>query len=160
MSGKKFNVPKDITFSDAIAYIERYRNANVIPAALAGGIIQALSRNYTSQNDNSIGTITWSVEDFEGRAVDIEANNDTRYDRDRFELALERMISQHDATIGITWDTVDFYLDQYCMIETSEDIKEEEDKEDMDTVTFVTANQLEPVAEVKVAKGKKSKTKK
>ena len=46
MAGKRLNVPKDITFSDAIAYVEKYRNGNAIPAAFAGSILIALSKNY------------------------------------------------------------------------------------------------------------------
>jgi len=39
----------------------------------------------------------------------------TIYDPDKFENALYEMMRRHDATIGITWDTVDYYLDEYCL---------------------------------------------
>ncbi len=39
-----------------------------------------------------------------------------KYDHSKFQYALERMIDKHDTSIGITWDTLDFYLDEYCLI--------------------------------------------
>lgn len=65
-------------------------------------------------------SIQWSVEDFEQRAKE---NNDYRliakqeiveYDKSKFEAALYNMICDHDANLGITWDTIDYYLDTYC----------------------------------------------
>lgn len=53
-------------------------------------------------------SIKWSVEDF------------TEYDHDKYTInekqaqdALERMIQKHDASIGINWDTIDYYLCEY-----------------------------------------------
>lgn len=37
--------------------------------------------------------------------------------RGKFQTALETMINEHDATLGITWDTVSMYLNDYCKIE-------------------------------------------
>ena len=71
-------------------------------------------------------SITWSVDDFHGRAVEMEHDADPNfeyegddsvfriYDPEKFQEALERMISGHDATIGITWDNIDALLDEYC----------------------------------------------
>lgn len=83
------------------------------------------------REDTSVG---WSVNDFISRAwekefPDIEPENIAYdsidfneiakqlkvYDPDKFRDALERMIYRHDATIGITWDTIDYYLDEYCL---------------------------------------------
>jgi len=62
-------------------------------------------------------SITWSVEDFEYRASALE-NYDDRYceiyDCDKFEEALLMMIRKHDAEVGITWHTIDFWLDEMC----------------------------------------------
>ena len=53
--------------------------------------------------------------DFECRAEGLEEGNwEKVYDKTKFQAALDRMIDQHDATIGITWDTIDYYLDEYC----------------------------------------------
>jgi len=63
-------------------------------------------------------SISWNVEDFKGRAEQIVKNNPSRnyvFDESKFEDALEEMISKHDATIGVTWDTIDFYLMEYCL---------------------------------------------
>jgi hypothetical protein len=32
------------------------------------------------------------------------------YDKTKFPKMLKKMIKNHDATVGITWETIDFYL--------------------------------------------------
>jgi hypothetical protein len=59
--------------------------------------------------------VIWSVEDFEQQAIDYEENHCYGlqvFDRRKFQEALNTMIRKHDATIGITWDTIDCYLEQ------------------------------------------------
>lgn len=59
-------------------------------------------------------SVSWDVSDFEWRAKDVHGADWEKYfDKDLFEEALIAMIHQHDATIGITWDTIDAYL-EYC----------------------------------------------
>jgi len=65
----------------------------------------------------------WSIEDFECRASFWEEEQCLQshlqceiFDRSKFREALEMMVSDHDATIGINWDTVDYYLDHVCLI--------------------------------------------
>ena len=69
--------------------------------------------------------IEWGVEDFEGRAIDKETMADEReeydepiliYDRSKFAFALSIMEHKHDCNYGITWDTVDYFLDEYCKL--------------------------------------------
>jgi len=60
-------------------------------------------------------SILWAVEDFESRAEDIEGENWREvYDENKFENALTAMIHDHDCNDGITWDSVDYYLNSYC----------------------------------------------
>ena len=63
-------------------------------------------------------SVRWSVDDFLTQALNkenvIEAKYLKKYDPSKFQEALERMIDKHDAPIGITWDTIDFYLDEMC----------------------------------------------
>lgn len=65
-------------------------------------------------------SIIWSVEDFESRAIDVldleEGDESWKeiYDEDKFDHALTTMIHDHDCNNGITWDTIDYYLDEYC----------------------------------------------
>jgi len=64
-------------------------------------------------------SVTWSVEDFAYRASELESYDDRIrlseiYDPDKFEDALKTMIRKHDAGTGITWDTIDFWLDEMC----------------------------------------------
>jgi hypothetical protein len=69
-------------------------------------------------------SIKWSVEDFESRANELEEfyiENDPNtvlpiYERAVFEDELESMIQHHDCNLGITWDTIDYYLDTYCKL--------------------------------------------
>jgi len=53
-------------------------------------------------------SIKWSVEDF-------TEYDDPRYtiNKEQAQDALERMIYKHDASIGINWDTVEYYLSEY-----------------------------------------------
>jgi len=65
-------------------------------------------------------TMGWSVEDFEQRAAEIEEDIEggkSLYDTNKFEDALHCMVSNHDASLGISWDTIDFWLDEMCLIE-------------------------------------------
>lgn len=73
-------------------------------------------------------SIHWTVEDFAGLACEKEDvyydGEDPStlkgklkiYDPDKFQAALENMIAHHDAEIGITWDTIDAYLDNDCRL--------------------------------------------
>jgi hypothetical protein len=70
----------------------------------------------------------WSIEDFAEMACQKEGvyyNGEDPstlkgklkiYDPDKFQAALENMIAHHDAEIGITWDTIDAYLDNDCRL--------------------------------------------
>ncbi len=60
-------------------------------------------------------SITWSVEDFESRAEALEGKNWRNvFDEDTFEDALSDMIINHDASHGITWETIDECLFFNC----------------------------------------------
>lgn len=64
--------------------------------------------------------IIWSTKDFESRAIQACNGNfeiaEKRYDFSKFPAVLKDMIKHHDAEYGITWTTVDFYLEEYCLI--------------------------------------------
>lgn len=80
--------------------------------------------------------IVWSIEDFEGTARERELLNASdrivekflndldkplparyvKYDRTKFTEALESMIKHHDATSGISYDTIRTVLDLECKI--------------------------------------------
>lgn len=60
-------------------------------------------------------SITWEVADFEDRAEQKYSNTwEENYDKNKFQAVLEKMINNHDTECGITWVTVDYYLDEYC----------------------------------------------
>ena len=69
--------------------------------------------------DHTSHQVSWCVDDFEQHAAFIESeeNGKELYDRDKFPFALQRMIDKHDASIGISWETIQVYLDEYCSIE-------------------------------------------
>jgi len=81
-------------------------------------------------NKNNI-PLFWSVEDFEGVAYrlfcelqkdnpkefEMFTNWEQFYDKEKFPYQLEKMINSHDANIGITWETVEFYVGQ-CEIKS------------------------------------------
>jgi len=71
-------------------------------------------------------SIRWTVDDFCEQAASNEFNIDPnfeyknddsfrKYDPTKFQYALELMIHKHDAMYGISWDTIDFYLNEYCL---------------------------------------------
>jgi len=81
--------------------------------------IEELKEIKDSLIDLNKRTIIWSILDFEIQASENEGfyNRENIYDRNKFQNTLELMISEHDANMGISWDTIDIYLDQYCKYE-------------------------------------------
>jgi hypothetical protein len=64
-------------------------------------------------------SISWEIYDFEAQATQNEGfyNKENIYDRDKFQYALELMIAEHDANVGISWNIIDIYLNKYCKYE-------------------------------------------
>jgi hypothetical protein len=67
------------------------------------------------------GLVTYSIYDFEGRSKDLikdleedEEQETLDFDETKFPFALEKMCTNHDMCNGITWETIDFYLMEYC----------------------------------------------
>lgn len=61
-------------------------------------------------------TITWSTEDFKSYAYNLRGDSwEEYYDESKFAEALDKMINKHDAEVGITWETVAYYLDDMCL---------------------------------------------
>lgn len=74
-------------------------------------VIEFVEEKYVPRNKS----ITWNVEDFKMRAKQKEQSNWKKvYDKSKFKEALKMMIHSHDAEIGITWDTLDYWLDEHC----------------------------------------------
>ncbi len=68
--------------------------------------------------DPNSRAVWWSVGDLEQRAAEQEELEEEQlYDRSKFESALDNIISDHDCNWGISWDTLDSYLDSYCRLE-------------------------------------------
>ena len=66
--------------------------------------------------------VLWHIDDFEQQAqVAEEPTGLMLFDRTKFQEVLESMIQHHDCNIGITWDTIDFYLDEYCLLKEEKD---------------------------------------
>jgi hypothetical protein len=69
--------------------------------------------------------VFWDVTDFEKQAIcNWEINSEDYpgaeswedvYDSQKFSQALELMISKHDFQEGINWQTVNYYLDEFCL---------------------------------------------
>lgn len=92
--------------------------------------------NLRIYNDNEEGLISWNVIDFKGSATNYIDNKfselsqkerDIKYyeifDESKFPDALEKMISKVDHSIGITWDTVDYYLHEYGLRDEEDDFE-------------------------------------
>lgn len=87
-------------------------------------------------NQEEEGLISWSVEDFKGSAESFINNRFSEmsepdkkeiyhrvFDESKFPDALEKMISKVDHSIGITWDTVDYYLHEYGLRDDEDDFE-------------------------------------
>jgi len=88
--------------------VVRFHNVDYYPAITVQDILR----------DKAKQCISWSVDDFEEQAKQ-NSDPDTweqYYNKDYFQSALEEMVNNYDSTIGITWDTVDNYLEMYCKI--------------------------------------------
>lgn len=89
--------------------IVRFGNTDYYPAITVQDILRKKAKE----------SISWSVDDFETMAIN-NCNGDDAweqyYNKDMFESALEEMINHHDASMGITWNTIDHYLETYCRI--------------------------------------------
>ncbi len=89
--------------------IIRFGNIDYYPAITVQNLLR----------DKAKECISWSIDDFESIALqncEGDINWDQYYNRDMFQSALEDMCQKHDATIGITWDTINYYLETYCKI--------------------------------------------
>jgi len=77
---------------------------------------------------NTQRAIIWSVDDFENVAKsvwkvykeELETHNDAEkwqdiFIEEHFLEALDRMIQEHDANVGITNDVIEHYLNEYCV---------------------------------------------
>ena len=60
-----------------------------------------------AENNKETCVLIWIAEDVLGRAKDL----DIKCTEDEANDILGCMESKHDATIGVTWDTIDYYLD-------------------------------------------------
>jgi len=59
--------------------------------------------------------IIWKVEHFEQKAKEREQKSSNElYDRNRFEKALYEMMKNHNRDEGISWSTVEYYLNTFC----------------------------------------------
>jgi len=79
---------------------------------------QAVIEKIVGCFDREERSVSWSVLDFEHRAEQL-ASFDGRpvhhlYDESKYADALQNMINNHDANHGITWETIDCYLDSDC----------------------------------------------
>ena len=79
------------------------------------GLLSAVNKIEEDIKDNYVlreHSVTWGVLDFVSRAENAEGEGWKKvYDEEAFEDELISMISNHDASVGITWDTIDYYLE-------------------------------------------------
>jgi hypothetical protein len=130
-------------------------NADISTGIKANG--EEINVLYCSDVANpSVIFIVWRIGDFESRALEIEARNDPdfddevdmydseapkpkpMFDRSKFSEALGQMNRHHDANLGITWDTIDYYLNEYCKINNFENKVQELESlyNDLESVTW------------------------
>lgn len=60
-------------------------------------------------------SIIWTEQYFEEKALELERKaGHFLFDRDKFTSALYQMIAAHDRQTGISWSTVEYYLNMLC----------------------------------------------
>ena len=100
-------------------FLKKLEFKNIKSFQLNHDTVDILMKNDTSAsikflNPGTLG-IYWTVNDFKSRAISKESEIwENIYDEGLFNFALHMMINHHDASAGITWNTVDFYLDEFC----------------------------------------------
>jgi len=119
------------SLTEKIAYVkecadELIKGGNSKEQAQGWGMYDALTKLTLTEEEvrliddrrNGIMDLGWSTEDFKSRAIDRLSGSkvlwEDVYDESKFEEALHTMIRKADSEYGITWDTIDFYLDEYC----------------------------------------------
>jgi hypothetical protein len=97
----------------------------IVNAAQKGGVTEVGSalisngarHDITNALDPDNIAIWWCVDDLECLAQQREEYaGKTLYDRSKFEDALYQAYKKHDASIGISWDVLEVYLDELCML--------------------------------------------
>lgn len=68
-------------------------------------LYEDLSKEFEQYKKESV---KWSVEDF--LSLEVEG---FRINQEQAQEALERMIQKHDAGLGISWDTLEYYYEEY-----------------------------------------------
>jgi hypothetical protein len=91
----------------------RYKLESISCDDITDEIKEELLKDFDELVSNAI---FWSVNDFEEIANEIiaEDNDDIQFDENKYEEALKKMIHDHNAKYGITWDTIHDYLVTYC----------------------------------------------
>lgn len=87
---------------------------------LSNETLNTLKEIYELISNEDSGFVEWHIDDFIGRAEEQERT----ISKEKAREALAHMIRKHDAELGISWITIDCYLDEY------EDEEEEDDDED------------------------------
>jgi len=81
-----------------------------------GKEIERLRRQYKDNLDEHVAVMVWSEDDMLCRA----GERKIKITREQAQDIIDRIDRKQDATLGITWDTIDCYLDDYEE-ETDED---------------------------------------
>ena len=77
-----------------------------------------LRRKLRDAIDPDTYIVSWCIEDMEELAQQYEEDEgEVLYDRTQFAFALKEAIDNHDANYGISWDTLAWYLSDYCKME-------------------------------------------
>jgi len=76
---------------------------------IIGKEIERLQRQYKDSLDEHVAVVVWSEDDVLCRAKEREI----KITREQAQDIIDRIDHKQDATLGITWDTIDCYLDDY-----------------------------------------------
>ena len=98
-------------FVHATLMVESAKEEGVFPVYSPKEILKLLEDLKTA--------VIWRVEDFEAKATELEHQaNCVLFNRTLFEKVLQLMIQRHNADLGISWATVEQYLQNYCKLQS------------------------------------------
>lgn len=102
-----------------------------------GEIIKLFEQAKDYQEEKNKRSIVWSIEDFIIQAMNNWENTKKSfediykdatcwqdvYDETKFQEQLYAMVNNHDAEYGVSWETINFHLDEYCLKNKENDTK-------------------------------------
>jgi len=91
--------------TEILKIVSKYSRNGVLASKATDQLFDLIEERFNQYQKESI---EWSVEDFTEYKL-----KGWKINKKQAQEALENMIHNHDAGIGITWDTIKYYITEY-----------------------------------------------